>query len=122
MTKATEFGYFGRLYVPVRGYHDRGLIGYGSLDAGLQPIADGFIKHIKMLLSPIMPGTVVVGIARMNNLKEVGGIGVKSLIYFEIVSTLARVIGRAVTNLIGNGVAMLAAADGMTSPTTTGRR
>jgi len=52
--------------------------------AKLQPFADGFIKLIKMLLAPIIFGTVVVGIAKMGSIKEVGRIGVKALLYFEI--------------------------------------
>ncbi len=68
--------------------------------------ADGFIKLIKMLLAPIIFGTIVVGIARMGNLKEVGRVGIKALIYFEIVSTLALVIGLVVVNVMKPGVGM----------------
>jgi aerobic C4-dicarboxylate transport protein len=74
--------------------------------AKLQPFADGFIKLIKMLLAPIIFGTVVVGIAKMGNIKEVGRIGVKSLIYFEILSTIALVIGLVVVNIAKPGVGM----------------
>src|SRR5258706_10207460 len=85
-----------------------GLIGFFWPQVGesLQPIADGFIKLIKMLLSPIIFGTVVVGIAKMNNIKEVGRIGVKSLLYFEIVSSLALLIGLVVVNIMQPGVGM----------------
>ena len=84
------------------------LVGYLSPQVGtsLQPLADGFIKLIKMLLSPIIFGTVVVGIAKMSDIKEVGRIGVKSLIYFEVVSTLALVIGLVVVNVIKPGAGM----------------
>ncbi|MCM2464476.1 C4-dicarboxylate transporter DctA [Pseudomonas sp. CG7] len=74
--------------------------------AELQPFADGFIRLIKMLLAPIIFGTVVVGIAKMGNIKEVGRIGVKSLIYFEILSTIALVIGLVVVNIAKPGVGM----------------
>ncbi|MBV4498795.1 C4-dicarboxylate transporter DctA [Pseudomonas sp. SWRI12] len=74
--------------------------------AKLQPFADGFIRLIKMLLAPIIFGTVVVGIAKMGNIKEVGRIGVKSLIYFEILSTIALVIGLVVVNIAKPGVGM----------------
>jgi aerobic C4-dicarboxylate transport protein len=72
----------------------------------LQPLADGFIKLIKMLLAPIIFGTVVLGIAKMGDIKEVGRIGVRSLIYFEIMSTLALVIGLIVVNIMKPGVGM----------------
>ena len=74
--------------------------------ARLQPFADGFIKLIKMLLAPIIFGTVVVGIAKMGSIKEVGRIGVKSLLYFEVLSTIALVIGLVVVNIAKPGVGM----------------
>lgn len=74
--------------------------------AKLQPFADGFIRLIKMLLAPIIFGTVVVGIAKMGSIKEVGRIGVKSLLYFEILSTIALVIGLIVVNVVKPGVGM----------------
>ncbi|WP_413790832.1 MULTISPECIES: C4-dicarboxylate transporter DctA [unclassified Pseudomonas] len=77
-----------------------------QLGAKLQPFADGFIKLIKMLLAPIIFGTVVVGIAKMGSIKEVGRIGVKALIYFEILSTIALVIGLVVVNIAKPGVGM----------------
>ncbi|MBD8901477.1 C4-dicarboxylate transporter DctA, partial [Methylobacterium bullatum] len=85
-----------------------GLVGYFLPDVAvtLQPLADGFIKLIKMLLAPVIFGTIVVGIAKMGNLKEVGRIGVRALIYFEVVSTLALVIGLVVVNVMQPGVGM----------------
>ncbi|EJM24672.1 MULTISPECIES: C4-dicarboxylate transporter DctA [Pseudomonas] len=77
-----------------------------QIGAKLQPFADGFIKLIKMLLAPIIFGTVVVGIAKMGSIKEVGRIGVKALIYFEILSTIALVIGLIVVNVVKPGVGM----------------
>lgn len=74
--------------------------------AKLQPFADGFIKLIKMLLAPIIFGTVVVGIAKMGSIKEVGRIGVKALLYFEILSTIALVIGLVVVNIAKPGAGM----------------
>lgn len=74
--------------------------------ASLKPIADGFIKLIKMLLAPIIFGTVVVGMARMGDLKEVGRIGVKALIYFEVLSTIALVIGLIVVNVMQPGAGL----------------
>ncbi len=72
----------------------------------LQPLADGFIKLIKMLLAPVIFATVVLGIAKMGNIKEVGKIGMRALIYFEVLSTLALVIGLVVVNLMEPGVGM----------------
>ncbi|MGU3664142.1 C4-dicarboxylate transporter DctA [Methylobacterium sp. A49B] len=84
------------------------LLGYfaPSIGVTLQPLADGFIKLIKMLLAPVIFGTIVVGIAKMGNLKEVGRIGVRALFYFEVVSTLALVIGLLVVNVMKPGVGM----------------
>lgn len=72
----------------------------------LQPLADGFIKLIKMLLAPVIFATVVLGIAKMGDIREVGKIGIRSLIYFEIVSTIALVIGLLVVNIMQPGVGM----------------
>src|SRR4029450_2078583 len=72
--------------------------------AALRPLGDGFIKLIRMMIAPIIFGTVVVGIAKMGDMKSVGRIGVRSLVYFEIVSTVALLIGLAVINLVRPGV------------------
>jgi aerobic C4-dicarboxylate transport protein len=74
--------------------------------AALKPVADGFIKLIRMLLGPIVFGTIVVGIARSGDLKSLGRIGLKSLIYFEALSTLALVIGLVVVNVVKPGAGM----------------
>jgi len=109
LRKAPSFGFLSELYVQVLLAILLGaLVGYlwPQVGTSLQPLADGFIKLIKMLLSPIIFGTVVVGIAKMSDIKEVGRIGVKSLIYFEVVSTLALVIGLVVVNVIKPGAGM----------------
>ena len=72
--------------------------------AGLRPLGDGFIKLIRMMIAPIIFGTVVVGIAKMGDMKSVGRIGVRSLVYFEMVSTVALLIGLAVINIVRPGV------------------
>lgn len=72
----------------------------------LQPLADGFIKLIKMLLAPVIFATVVLGIAKMGDIKEVSKIGARALIYFEIVSTIALVLGLIVVNIMKPGVGM----------------
>lgn len=101
--------WYSQLYVQVLiGIVIGAAIGYfiPNVGAKLQPFADGFIKLIKMLLAPIIFGTVVVGIAKMGNIKEVGRIGVKALIYFEILSTIALVVGLVVVNVVKPGVGM----------------
>lgn len=101
--------WYSQLYVQVLiGIVIGAAIGYFVPDIGakLQPFADGFIKLIKMLLAPIIFGTVVVGIAKMGSIKEVGRIGVKALIYFEILSTIALVVGLFVVNIVKPGVGM----------------
>jgi aerobic C4-dicarboxylate transport protein len=82
-----------------------GAIGWLSPKFGvaLQPLGDGFIKLIKMMIAPIIFCTVVSGIAGVTNVKKVGRVGGKALIYFEAVSTLALVIGLAVGNLVRPG-------------------
>src|SRR5258708_18748791 len=77
-----------------------------ALGEALKPLGDGFIKLIKMLLAPIIFGTIVAGIARRGSLKEVGRVGIKALVYFEIISTLALVIGLVVVNVSRPGVGM----------------
>src|SRR5438045_8822748 len=62
----------------------------------LKPLGDGFIALIKMMIAPVIFCTVVHGIGSMSDLKKVGRVGVKTLLYFEVVSTLALAIGLAV--------------------------
>ena len=70
----------------------------------MRPLGDGFIKLVRMMITPIIFCVVVVGIAKIGDLKAVGRIGVKALIYFEVVSTLALVIGLVVVNVLQPGV------------------
>jgi len=74
--------------------------------AAMRPLGDGFIKLVKMLIAPIVFSTVVVGIAHMGALKDVGRIGIRALIYFEIVSTLSLLIGLVVVNVVQPGSGM----------------
>jgi aerobic C4-dicarboxylate transport protein len=71
--------------------------------AAMKPLGDGFIKLVKMMIAPIVFTTVVVGIAQMGAMKEVGRIGLRALIYFEVVSTAALVIGLAVVTVLRPG-------------------
>jgi aerobic C4-dicarboxylate transport protein len=70
----------------------------------LKPLGEGFIKLIRMVVAPIIFTTVVIGIAGMGNFKRVGRVGLKAIIYFEIVTTLALVIGWLVVKAIQPGV------------------
>ncbi|MCX6908968.1 MAG: cation:dicarboxylase symporter family transporter, partial [Verrucomicrobia bacterium] len=81
------------------------VIGYLFPDFGksLKPLGDGFIKLIKLIIAPIIFCTVVHGIASMSDLKKLGRIGVKTVVYFEIVSTIALVIGLVVVNFLRPG-------------------
>jgi len=69
----------------------------------LKPLGDGFVKLIKMLIAPIIFCTVAGGIARMSDLKRVGTVGVRAMIYFEAISTLALAIGLAVAEIVKPG-------------------
>ena len=81
------------------------VIGYVWPDFGksLKPLGDGFVKLVKMMIAPIIFCTVVHGIASMGDLKKLGRVGAKTLLYFEIVSTLALIIGLVVVNLMKPG-------------------
>jgi aerobic C4-dicarboxylate transport protein len=82
-----------------------GLIGHFFPDVGvkLKPLGDGFIALIKMLIAPIIFLTVVLGIAGVSDVKKVGRVGVKAILYFEVVSTFALIIGLIVVNTIKPG-------------------
>ena len=79
---------------------------YPDIGAAMKPLGDGFIKLIKMLIAPIIFCTVVHGIASMGDMKKVGRVGLKALIYFEIVTTLALIVGLIVVNILQPGVGM----------------
>jgi aerobic C4-dicarboxylate transport protein len=69
----------------------------------LKPLGDGFIKLIKMIIAPVIFCTVVTGIAGMQDIKKVGRVGGKALLYFEVVSSFALIIGLIVANVIRPG-------------------
>ncbi|MFZ6843383.1 dicarboxylate/amino acid:cation symporter [Undibacterium sp. RuTC16W] len=79
---------------------------YPESGAAMKPIGDGFIKLIKMMIAPIIFCTVVVGIAGMEDMKKVGKTGGMALLYFEVVSTLALIVGLIVVNLWQPGAGM----------------
>src|ERR1700743_1302515 len=84
------------------------LVGHLFPDIGsqLKPLGDLFIKLIRMLLAPIIFASVVVGIARMNALHAAGRVGVKAVLYFEVASSIALLIGMVVVNIIRPGSGM----------------
>src|SRR5579883_3645094 len=69
----------------------------------IKALGDGFIKLIKMVIAPIIFCTVVSGISHIQDARKVGRVGVKALVYFEVVSTFALVIGLVVGNLVRPG-------------------
>ncbi len=79
---------------------------YPDSGAAMKPLGDGFIKLIKMMIAPIIFCTVVTGISGMENMKKVGKTGGLALLYFEVVSTVALIIGLLVINIIKPGVGM----------------
>ncbi len=76
---------------------------YPKTGASLQPVAEGFIALIKMLIPGVILCTVVLGIAGSGSLKKAGRVGGKAIVYFEVVSTFALFIGLAMANLLGPG-------------------
>jgi aerobic C4-dicarboxylate transport protein len=76
------------------------------LGAAMKPLGDGFIKLVKMLIAPIVFATVVTGIAKMGDLKRVGRIGFKGIVYFEILTTFALALGLLVGKLVQPGAGM----------------
>jgi aerobic C4-dicarboxylate transport protein len=72
----------------------------------MKPLGDGFIKLIKMIIAPIIFCTVVVGIAGMEDMKKVGKTGGLALLYFEIVSSIALIVGLVIINIVKPGVGM----------------
>jgi aerobic C4-dicarboxylate transport protein len=77
-----------------------------AVGESMKPLGDGFIRLIKMIIAPIIFCTVVLGIAGMDDMKKVGKTGGMALLYFEIVSTIALVIGLIVVNVIKPGEGM----------------
>src|SRR5471032_1917793 len=81
------------------------MIGHFFPDLGkaLKPLGDGFISLIKMMIAPVIFCTVVHGIGSMGDLKKLGRVGVKTLLYFEVISTVALAIGLLVGYIVQPG-------------------
>ncbi len=84
------------------------LLGHFRPDLGeqMKPLGDGFIKLVKMIIAPVIFLTIVAGIAKIGDLRHVGKIGLKAILYFEVLTTLALVIGLVVANLVQPGAGM----------------
>ena len=79
---------------------------YPSFAVQLKPLGDAFIKLIKMMIAPVIFCTIVTGIAGMQDTKKVGRVGLKAILYFEIVTSLALIIGLIVVNVLKPGAGM----------------
>jgi len=81
------------------------ILGFAAPEQGaaMRPLGDGFIKLVKMLIAPIVFTTVVVGISQMGAMKQVGRIGLRALLYFEVTTVLALAIGLVVVDVIRPG-------------------
>src|SRR5437773_6681872 len=80
--------------------------GFRFAATDLKPLSDAFIRLIRMMIAPIIFTTVVTGIAGMGSLKRLGRIGVKSFIYFEVMTTIALIIGWVVAEAFKPGLGM----------------
>ncbi|GEJ56552.1 dicarboxylate/amino acid:cation symporter [Anaeromyxobacter diazotrophicus] len=79
---------------------------YPAVGTQMKPLGEGFIKLVKMLIAPIVFSTVVTGIAKMGDLKKVGRVGLKGIIYFEVLTTIALAIGLLVGKVLVPGAGM----------------
>jgi aerobic C4-dicarboxylate transport protein len=79
---------------------------YPETGAAMKPFGDGFVKLIKMIIAPVIFCTVVLGIAGMEDMKKVGKTGGLALLYFEIFSTIALLIGLVIVNVLQPGAGM----------------
>jgi aerobic C4-dicarboxylate transport protein len=101
--------FFGKLYVQVLiGVVAGGVLGvlYPHFASDLKPLGDAFIKLIKMVFAPVIFAMVVLGIAKMESMKELGRVGVRALLYFEVMSTFALLLGLVVVNFAQPGAGM----------------
>ena len=105
----SRFGVFGRLWFQVLAGMVLGvLVGHFAPDAGaaMKPLGDGFIALIRMLIAPVIFCTVVHGVAGMNDMRRVGRVALKAIVYFEAVTTVALLFALVGVNLWKPGVGM----------------
>lgn len=79
---------------------------YPKIGESLKPLGDGFIKLVKMIIAPLIFCTVVLGIAGMQNVKKVGKVGLTSIIYFEVMTSIALLLGMFIVNVLEPGTGM----------------
>src|SRR5262249_51801654 len=106
MATAKRHPWYSVLYIQVLIAIALGIaLGYFRPELGkeMKPLGDGFISLIKMMIAPVIFCTVVHGIASMGDLRKVGRVGVKTLLYFEVVSTVALLIGILVGKIVEPG-------------------
>ena len=83
---------------------------YPSTGEMMKPLGDGFIKLIRMMIAPVIFLTVVTGIARIGDMRKLGRVGLKALLYFEVVTTVALFVGFAVVKVVQPGAGINATA------------
>src|SRR5260370_5258189 len=76
----------------------------------MKPLGDGFIKLIRMMIAPVIFLTVVTGIARIGDMRKLGRVGIKALVYFEVVTTIALLVGFVVVKTVQPGAGINATA------------
>ena len=106
VTNETRSPWYRMIYIQVLVAVGLGIVighFFPGLGRSLKPFGDGFVKLVKMVIAPIIFCTVVHGVASVQSLKKLGRVGLKTLLYFEIVSTLALVIGLTVVNVLKPG-------------------
>ncbi len=106
----------GSLYVQVLiGIVVGGFVGFfwPQFGAQLKPVGDAFVALVKMLIAPIIFTTVVAGLAGMGDLKKVGRVGFKALLYFEVITTLALAVGLVIANVFAPGAGVHATAQSL---------
>ena len=95
------------------------LVGYlwPAFGVGVKPIADAFLRMIKMIIAPLVFSTLVVGIAGTGDLKAMGRIGLKAIVYFEVATTISLFLGLALVNIFqpGAGLSLPVGADTKTA-------
>src|SRR6187549_2664324 len=86
------------------------VVGYlwPAFGVAIKPLADAFLRMIKMIIAPLVFSTLVVGIAGTGDLKAMGRIGLKAIIYFEVATTIALFLGLGIVNFFQPGVGVQA--------------
>src|SRR4029078_1901420 len=77
-----------------------------AFGVAIRPLADAFLRLIKMIVAPLLFSTLVIGIAGAGDLKSLGRIGLKAIVYFEVATTIALIIGLGLANIFNTGAGM----------------